>query len=251
MRRLRPTTSRTALLACLLAIGNGCGAVDAGSTTTTGPPKSKQPRLEGTMSFVGRARNTNAGASILTDDGMVSCANHEAWPNRIVGTRVVAEGPLGAAGPSEVAGTPHAAPVLEPCRAWVLAPATLRTADLEAWVRQRSESEGGQRRRLRVPVIVEFADSNRLALGDSKLAFSSSEEGGTVIELDDSALGIPLLSRARSLCPPAERRCLLEVEGMWGPLIARRESSRPSFAILEPPTRYRSADKPTAAWQLW
>ncbi|MEM7135964.1 MAG: hypothetical protein AAF500_05250 [Myxococcota bacterium] len=251
MHPFRPTTSPATGLALLLVIGNGCVAVDAGTATTTGPSKSKQPRFEGTMSFVGRARDTDAGASILVDDGTVLCANHKSWPAQVNGRRVVAEGPVRDMGSSETASNWGAARVLDPCRVWVLAPETLTTRDLEAWVRQHSESEDGRRRRLRVPVIVEFEDGDRLALGTSVLAFSASEEGATRIELDDSALGVSLVSRARSLCRPEDRACVLGVEGMWGPLIATRNLSRPAFSVLEPPTRHRSGNRPTAAWQLW
>ena len=112
--------------------------------------------------------------------------------------------------------------------ATIMSHALTPSADLLAWLGR----QGGAR--VRLPVRLQFADQGRLALGPAHVgAWDEPAPDGISLTLDDTALGISLLDRARELCPAGEQACALWVEGTWGPLIGEPDPAKPTLAVRE------------------
>jgi hypothetical protein len=66
--------------------------------------------------------------------------------------------------------------------------------------------------RVRIPVLLTL-DSARLTVADAHLG-PTGGPGALRLRLDDGGLGIALVDRARSLCPPSGR-CVVRLVGYW------------------------------------
>jgi hypothetical protein len=90
---------------------------------------------------------------------------------------------------------------------------------LLAWLQQDAGDE--KRTMFRVPVVVRFADQARLGLGDVAIAAQEADltPDSLALDVDDGALGISLLDRLRSSCPPNRQACAVWLEGHWGRLV--------------------------------
>lgn len=92
--------------------------------------------------------------------------------------------------------------------------------NLLRWLNEESLTADGQRRLLRLPVVVYFEDSYRLALGESFIGTSASKRDNSLfLSLDDTSMGISLLSTLQDLCPESDSYCAVWLEGYWGSLI--------------------------------
>ncbi len=101
----------------------------------------------------------------------------------------------------------------KPERSFVPGPTLADHAALLAWLEAHPEAY------LRLPVVVFPGD-----LGGIRLAYIGTDpvppaDGAIVLDLDDSALGIPLSTRLRSLCGAEGSACVVWIEGTWGPLL--------------------------------
>ena len=101
------------------------------------------------------------------------------------------------------------------------------------------KTSAGKRRRFRLPVVVRFADS-RLSITEAFIGVKAGDraEDSVVLELDDTSLGIPLMTRLTDHCPRDRDSCAVWLEGYWGRLIEGEPSVEAAgktgwpFAIL-------------------
>lgn len=100
-----------------------------------------------------------------------------------------------------------------PKRRFTPGPAFDDSPALLEWLGANSEAY------LRLPVVIFTGD-----LGDVELAYIGTEPipppaGAITLDLDDSALGICLTTRLRSLRDSASDACVVWIEGTWGRLL--------------------------------
>ena len=93
------------------------------------------------------------------------------------------------------------------------------SSELLNWLNNETQTNSGSRTRLRLPVVIYFQDSYRLALGDAFIGISNINRDNDAIflSLSDSAMSVSLLSTLRDLCPTTENSCAVWLEGYWGP----------------------------------
>lgn len=102
----------------------------------------------------------------------------------------------------------------EPERTWSPGPALQPPQALLAWL----EADAGKTR-VRLPVVVEFANAYRHAIARTWIGTSATPPGddAILITLDDLALGIPVVERARQACPEEhDMMCVVWLDGFWG-----------------------------------
>lgn len=77
------------------------------------------------------------------------------------------------------------------------------------------------RKRLRIPVVVRYTDAFRLALAPAILGTAEPDatHAPILLKLDDSGMGVALLTSLRTLCPAADQPCAIWIEGFWGELV--------------------------------
>jgi hypothetical protein len=118
---------------------------------------------------------------------------------------------------------------------WVSGPNIEPADELLVWLSKNAAKSDGERRRLRVPVLVHF-DEDRLAIAGAFLGAASEVSKRVALHLDDSALGISLRDRLRKRCAETQPTCVVWLEGYWGSLVAPAdtEATRPPypFAVL-------------------
>jgi len=119
---------------------------------------------------------------------------------------------------------------------WVSGPNIEPADELLVWLSRSARKSDGDRRRLRIPVVVRF-DEHRLAITGAFLGATSEASNSVALHLDDSALGISLRERLRKRCAETQPTCVVWLEGYWGPLVAPAgtEATPPPypFAVLE------------------
>ncbi len=77
---------------------------------------------------------------------------------------------------------------------------------------------------IRLPIVVRFEDEHRLGWG----AVTVGTAGDALhVQLDDGALGEPLLDRLAADCPREAESCSLWMEGYWGALVEMPELDLP------------------------
>ncbi len=81
--------------------------------------------------------------------------------------------------------------------------------------------KAGPRKRIKLPVVVRFADKYRLGIGTAFVGTTLSEPpaGAVRLDLDDTGLGIGLLDTLRDLCAKEAAGCALWLEGYCGALV--------------------------------
>ncbi|BAZ32202.1 hypothetical protein NIES4074_47040 [Cylindrospermum sp. NIES-4074] len=99
------------------------------------------------------------------------------------------------------------------------------------WLNNQVKTSSGSRKQLRLPVVIHFQDSYRLAIGDAFVGTSDTDlnKDAIFLSLDDSAMGISLLSRLRNICPQTANTCAVWLEGYWGSLL---ELELSDFSLL-------------------
>ncbi len=125
------------------------------------------------------------------------------------------------------------------------------------WLNGHGRSVQGNLVPLRIPVVVRFADANRLSIRDAFIGAPGSRPGEDTIFLflDDTGLGISLLSRLQSLFPGGVTSCAVWLEGHWGRLVDLPGEPEPAdvalgsdrrwpFAVLAPPEIVQSPSPP-------
>jgi len=95
------------------------------------------------------------------------------------------------------------------------------SSQLLNWLNNETQTASGSRKRLRLPVVIYFQDSYRLALGNSFIGTSDQDRDQDTIflSLSDVAMSISLLSTLRDICPKTVNSCAVWLEGYWGSLI--------------------------------
>ena len=103
----------------------------------------------------------------------------------------------------------------EPERTFVDGPPIEPPAGLLAWLDKTGAAE--PRQRIRLPVVVRFADGHRIGLDGGHIGVSPAITPGAIqVALDDSAMGISLLDRVRQACPDEKQtECAVWLEGTW------------------------------------
>jgi hypothetical protein len=100
-------------------------------------------------------------------------------------------------------------------------PAIKPSTQLLDWLNKEAKTASGSNKRLRLPVVIHFEDSYRLAIGNSFIGTSDADRDQNTIflSLDDSSMGVSLLSKVTDICPKTTNSCALWLEGYWGSLI--------------------------------
>ena len=100
-------------------------------------------------------------------------------------------------------------------------PAIKPSNQLLNWLNNETETTSGEKKRLRLPVVIHFQDSYRLGIGDSFIGTSDQnrDDNAIFLSLSDSAMGVSLLSTLRDICPKEGNSCAVWLEGYWGSLI--------------------------------
>jgi hypothetical protein len=99
-------------------------------------------------------------------------------------------------------------------------PALTPSSALLVWLNANPRKKSGDRRRIRLPVVVEFEDDYRLAYGPIYIAARLEQPANPILlEIDDTALGVGLMTRLLSICPKDKKGCVLWLEGHWGALV--------------------------------
>jgi hypothetical protein len=101
---------------------------------------------------------------------------------------------------------------------WVEGPAIEPTGPLLAWLDQNARSAAGKRQLFRLPITVRFQDQYRLGIGAAFIG-TADQPGAVQLKLDDTGMGVSLLSTLRNLCPKDQDRCVLWLAGYWGKLL--------------------------------
>jgi hypothetical protein len=98
------------------------------------------------------------------------------------------------------------------------------------WLNSTIQPTSYSRKKLRLPVVIYFQDSYRIAISNTFIGTSDKDRKKDTIflSLDDSSMGISLLSQLRNICPKTTNSCSLEIEGYWGSLI---EFDLPNFSV--------------------
>ena len=106
------------------------------------------------------------------------------------------------------------------------------SSQLLNWLNHEAQTASGSRKRLRLPVVIHFQDSYRLALGDSFIGTSdhNRDENTIFLSLDDTAMGVSLLSTLSHICPKTTNSCAVWIEGYWGSVI---DLDLPELSALE------------------
>ena len=92
---------------------------------------------------------------------------------------------------------------------------------LRAFFEANQKTAAGQRRLFRVPVALRFEDPSRLAIAAAFVGarLPAAGEDALALQLDDSALGVPLLEQVGRACPKDQPSCAVWLTGHWGALV--------------------------------
>ncbi len=104
-----------------------------------------------------------------------------------------------------------------PSTSFVPGPKIKPTPQLLEWL----EKEAGSRKRIRIPVVIQFQDSYRLAIGRAfvGVAEADAESDPLFLHLDDSTMGIALIDTVRFRFPKDAQSAAVWLEGHWGPAL--------------------------------
>ena len=125
-------------------------------------------------------------------------------------------------------------------------------ATLGLWF-EANAAAGERRIRLRIPVVVTAPPD---ASPGSRGAVLARPAGAAplAVDLDDSALGISLCDRLRSLCP-GSGECALWLEGYWGSLVELPGTGQAPraipFAVLEVGPLLDAEEREAGRLRLW
>jgi hypothetical protein len=106
-----------------------------------------------------------------------------------------------------------------------LGPAIRPSEELLDWLEREGESDTGERRTFRLPVVVCFADSGHLGIGEVFIGKSDTDRHDDTIflDVDDGAMGISFLTRIVDRCPPGQESVCVWLDGYWGTLLGAED----------------------------
>lgn len=245
----RKLTVRACAVLCLLfpsaASLAACAKTTVPQAERIHPPK-RLPDVGSVTRIEGIAQNAKLSAAVVNDERVVYCLDRTRWSTGVEGKPIIVEGVLGqtddfkssVSANGEIGqGTEGGELVIQECRGWVGGPPIQPTHELLHWLERNVKGADGKRRRLRLPVVVSLGEPYPLGLGRACVGISLESSNEIALTLDDSALGISLLERVRTLCVDNGVSCALWLEGYWGPLLERPPGAiggaeQHTFAVL-------------------
>lgn len=104
---------------------------------------------------------------------------------------------------------------------WTEGPALQPAAVLLDWLERHARTETGTRRLFRLPVVVRFEDAYRLAIESAFIGTSEADRNSdsVCLRLDDTGMGMSLVSQLGPYCAGSSRVCRVWLEGYWGRLV--------------------------------
>jgi|CXWL01.1.fsa_nt_gi hypothetical protein len=101
---------------------------------------------------------------------------------------------------------------------FVPGPAIRPTAPLLRWLNETVPTAAGPPTRVRLPVIVRFAQPHQPHIGIAEAFIGTVDRVDTetiFLELDDSAMGVSLFERVSERCSKSETACAVWLDGYW------------------------------------
>ncbi|MBZ0231157.1 MAG: hypothetical protein K8M05_02330, partial [Deltaproteobacteria bacterium] len=125
-----------------------------------------------------------------------------------------------------------ASPTSEPVEdamsnSFVPGPSLSPSEPLLAWL--QASAQGGERRLLRLPVVVNFANPGRFSFGVCWIGTEPATPGASppadavLLKLDGTGLSVSLVEQVKQKCGDKALSCALWLDGLWG---ARVEPQR-------------------------
>jgi len=103
---------------------------------------------------------------------------------------------------------------------FVAGPAVKPAPALLTWLEANARTESGARPMIRLPVVVHWEDEYRFGF-DEVFAGSDYADRANLLklQLDDGAMGDPIVDDIREACPKERTWCALWIDGHWGQLV--------------------------------
>jgi hypothetical protein len=117
-------------------------------------------------------------------------------------------------------------------------PALSPSAALLAWL--QASAAGGDRKLLRLPVVINFANPGRFSFGVCWIGTEPAKPGGgppddaVLIKPDSSGMSVSLVDQVKQKCGDKVMSCALWLDGLWGPLVEGGPQAPPAAG----PTRW-------------
>lgn len=99
-------------------------------------------------------------------------------------------------------------------------PALSPSEPLLAWL--QSSVQGDERKLLRLPVVVNFANPGRFSFGACWVgtqAATSAPPDAVLLKLDGTGLSVSLVDQVKQKCGDKAMTCVVWLDGLWGPRI--------------------------------
>ncbi len=106
---------------------------------------------------------------------------------------------------------------------FVPGPALSPSEPLLAWL--QASVQGDQRKLLRLPVVINFANPGRFSFGMCWVGTEPATPGvgpaadAVLLKLDGTGLSVSLVDQVKQKCPDKALSCVLWLDGLWGPRI--------------------------------
>jgi hypothetical protein len=121
--------------------------------------------------------------------------------------------------------TPDASPTESDAMSssFVPGPALSPSEPLLAWL--EASAAGGERKVLRLPVVLNFANPGRFSFGSCWIGTQPAEPGvgppadAVLIKPDSTALSVSLVNQVKQKCGDKTLTCVLWLDGFWGPMV--------------------------------
>jgi hypothetical protein len=125
-------------------------------------------------------------------------------------------------------------------------PALSPPEPLLAWL--QSSAAGGNRKLLRVPVVINFANPGRFSFGQCWIGTAAATPGvgppadAVLLKLDGTGLSVSLVEQVKQKCGEQKQlSCVLWLDGLWGPRVEGGPAVAPTpdapprwpFAVVE------------------
>lgn len=117
-------------------------------------------------------------------------------------------------------------------------PALSSSEPLLAWL--HASAAGGQRKLLRLPVVINFANPGRFSFGACWIGTQPAAPGASppadavLIKPDSTGLSVSLVDQVKQKCGDKAMSCALWLDGEWGP----RVEGGPVAPAAAGPTRW-------------
>lgn len=127
---------------------------------------------------------------------------------------------------------------------FVPGPALSPSEPLLAWL--EASAQGGERKLLRVPVVINFANPGRFSFGVCWIGTEPAKPGesppadAVLLKLDGTGLSVSLVEQVKQKCGDKALSCALWLDGLWGPRVEGGPVAPPQpgpprhpFAVVE------------------